>query len=40
MEIKQASPRHCALYDLSKRITLVADDDDMVSMELIKNEVQ
>ena len=29
MEIKQASPRHCASYNLSKRITLVGDDDDM-----------
>ena len=38
MEIKQAPPRHCALYDLSKGITLVGVDD-MVSMEL-KNEVQ
>ena len=40
MEIKQASPRHCASYDLSKRIMLVGDDDDMGSMELIKNEAQ
>ena len=40
MEIKQASPRHCASYNLSKRITLVGDDDDMGLMELIKDEVQ
>ena len=27
------SARHCASYNLSKRMTLVGDDDDMGSME-------
>ena len=33
IEIKQACPRHCASYELSNRMTLVGDDDNMGSME-------
>ena len=40
IEIKQACPRQCTSYELSNRMTLVGDDDNMGSMERIKNEGQ